>query len=118
VIGFGLPNQKRKKEKKERKKGKKKGKTKNTQQNMSLIRTVIVKVTIPMPTSTTNIQIHHFTTAFMCPMSIAGMPFDSVGSLRTTLLLRSTCMRSCCKWSATIQTKNKTKSGWTYHNAP
>jgi len=54
----------RKKRKKERK-GKREEKQKNTQQNMSLIRTVIVKVTIPMPTSTTNIQIHHFTTAFM-----------------------------------------------------
>jgi len=26
--------------------------------------------------------------------SIVGVPFDSVGSLRTTLILRTTCMRS------------------------
>jgi len=29
-------------------------------------------------------------------VSIAEVPFDSVGILRTTLLLRTTCMRSCC----------------------
>ena len=28
--------------------------------------------------------------------SIAGMPFDSAGRFRATLLLRTTCMRSCC----------------------
>ena len=42
-------------------------------------------------------NIHHFKSAFMCPRSIAAVPFDSVGILRTTLLLRTTCMRSCCK---------------------
>jgi len=39
-------------------------------------------------------------TVFMCPRSIAGVPFDSFASLRTTLLLRSTCMRFCCNWSS------------------
>ena len=43
--------------------------------------------------------------------SIAGVPFDSVGSLRTTSLLRTNCMRSCCNWSAScvvaLQTKNQ-----------
>jgi len=34
------------------------------------------------------------------PRSIAGAPFDSVGILRTTFVLRTTCMRSCCNWSA------------------
>jgi len=34
------------------------------------------------------------------PKSIAGVPFDSVGILRTTLLLRTTCMRSWYNWRA------------------
>jgi len=43
------------------------------------------------------------------PRFIAGVPFNSVGILRTTLLLRTTCMRSCCNWRAgcvaALQTK-------------
>jgi len=45
------------------------------------------------------------------PRSIAGVPFDSAGRFRATLLLRTTCMRSCCTWIAscvaTSQTKNQ-----------
>jgi len=49
-----------------------------------------------IPKFTINIQIHHFKITFMCPRSVAKVRFDSVGSLQTTLLLRTTCMRSCC----------------------
>jgi len=49
--------------------------------------------------------------------SIAGVSFISVGSSRSTLLLRTTCMHSCCNWSAScaaaLQTKNqKPKLFW------
>ena len=37
---------------------------------------------------------------FSNPMSIAGVPFNLFGILRTTLILRTTCMRSCCTWRA------------------
>jgi len=49
------------------------------------------------------------------PRSIAGVPFDSVGRPWTILLLRTTCMRSCCNWSASclaaLQTKNQKSHG-------
>jgi len=34
------------------------------------------------------------------PRSIAGVPFDSVGRFWASLLLRTTCMHSCCNWIA------------------
>ena len=44
------------------------------------------------------------------PSSIAGVPFDSVGSLRTTLLLRNTCVSVVIgvltQWRRALQTKN------------
>ena len=48
---------------------------------------------IPYLQYTSNIQIHSLQPTFMCPMSIAGVPFDSVRRFRATLLLRTTCMR-------------------------
>ena len=48
------------------------------------------------------------------PRPIAGVPFKSVGILRTTLLLRTTSMHSWCNWRvscvAAFQTKTKTKN--------
>ena len=56
----------------------------------------------------------NFNTTFMCPLFIAGVPFDSVGRFCVNLLLRTTCMRSCCDWSASSvaaqQTKNQKQS--------
>jgi len=43
-----------------------------------------------IPTSTTNIQIHHFKTIFICPSYIAGVPFDLVGRFWASLLLHTT----------------------------
>ena len=37
---------------------------------------------------------------FICPGSIAGVPFDSARRFRPTLLLHTTCVRSCCTWRA------------------
>jgi len=37
---------------------------------------------------------------FLYPVSIAGVPFDSVRRFRPTLLLHTTCVRSCCTWRA------------------
>jgi len=54
--------------------------------------------------------------AYMCmrlpagPRSIAGLPFDSIGILRTTFVLRTTCMRSCCNWSASCVAAWPTKN--------
>jgi len=55
-----------------------------TRQNVIVIITItrISKFTI-------NIQIHHFKITFMCPRSIAGVKFNSVGSLRTRITQRS-----------------------------
>jgi len=55
-----------------------------------LLRTIFTRIS----KSTTNIRIHHFKTTFMCPRTIAGVLADLVRSLRTTLLLRITCMHS------------------------
>ena len=49
------------------------------------------------------------------PRSIAGVPLDSVGRFRDSLLLQTTCMRSCCNFELdcwlcggiTNQTQNK-----------
>jgi len=46
--------------------------------------------------SSINIQIHPFKTTFMCPRSIAGMPFNSVRRFLASLLLHTTCDRSWC----------------------
>jgi len=72
----------------------------------------------PILTFILNIQTHHFKmtchilntlatykhilfkTSCSCPRSIAGVPFDLAGRFRATLLLRTTCMRSCCTWIA------------------
>jgi len=66
---------------------------------------------VPHPKYIINIQIHHFKTTLVFPKSIAGVLFDSVGSPWTTLLLHTTCMRSCCNWSAScvaaLQTTNQ-----------
>ena len=45
----------------------------------------------------------------MCPRSIMGVPFDSVGSLRTTWSLLTTCMCSWCNWSASCVAALQTK---------
>ena len=42
----------------------------------------------------------YFKTTFMCPRSIAGVPFDSVKRFRASLLLHTTCMHLCCNWVA------------------
>jgi len=71
--------------------------------------------TITIPTSTTNIQIHHFKTSFMCPRSIAGVPFDSVGRFWASLLLHNTWNCSCCAWSASsvaAEPKKKKEAAW------
>jgi len=73
--------------------------TKKNKKNHIVAITAII-IIIAISKYTTNIHIHHLKTTFMCPRSIAGVPFDSVGILQTTLLLRTTCMRSCCNWNA------------------
>ena len=40
---------------------------------------------------------------FMCPRSIAGVPFDLVRRYRASLLLYTTCMHLCCNWVASCQ---------------
>jgi len=50
--------------------------------------------------STTNVYMHHFKTTFMCPKSIAGVPFDSDRRFQASLLLHTTCVRSWCNTSA------------------
>jgi len=41
-------------------------------------------------------KLHSLQPTFMCLISIAGVPFDSVRRFRVTLLLRTTCMCLCC----------------------
>jgi len=65
------------------------------------------------PKSTTKIQIHHFKSTFMCPRSNAGVPFDSV--IQASLLLHTTCVRSCCNWRANcVAAKQQTKEKQNY----
>jgi len=61
---------------------------------------IIRIIIIPISKSTANVHIHHFYTTLMCQRSIAGVPFDLVGRFQASLLLRTTCMRSCCNWIA------------------
>jgi len=51
-------------------------------------------IKIPKFFTTANIQIHQFDATFMCPRSIAGVPFDSAGRFQVTLLLCTIRMRS------------------------
>jgi len=60
-----------------------------------IIPIIIISITIPKSTTATNIQIHHLNTRFMCPRSIAGVAFDSVGRFRVALLLRPTSKVVC-----------------------
>jgi len=48
---------------------------------------------------------------FLCPGSIAGLPFDSARRFRPTLLLHTTYVHSCCTWRASCVAafKNKKK---------
>jgi len=62
---------------------------------MKIVVKIIIIIIIPIPKSFTNIQIHHFKTTLMRARSIAGVPFDSVGGFRGSLLLHTTCVRSC-----------------------
>ena len=59
---------------------------------------------IPFSKFTTNIQIQYFKTTFMCPRSIAGVPFGSVRRFQASLLVHTTCVRSCCIWCANCVT--------------
>jgi len=43
-----------------------------------------------------NMQLYTSNQKNKCLGSIAGVPFDSAGRFRATLLLRTTCMRLCC----------------------
>jgi len=43
-------------------------------------------------------HINHFKIKSICPRSNAGVPLDSVGRFRATLLLCTTCICSCCTW--------------------
>jgi len=52
---------------------------------------VIIMIIITVPKSTTNIHIYYIKTTFMCPRSIAGVPFDSAGCFWAFLLLHTTC---------------------------
>ena len=52
-------------------------------------------IIIPVPKSTTNIQIHHFKTTFVCPRSIAGVLSDSVRCFRASLSLHTTSISVC-----------------------
>ena len=48
---------------------------------------------------------------FICPRSIAGVPFDdSVKRFWTSLLLRTTCMNLCHNWVANFAVNNKPKT--------
>jgi len=67
-------NSKKKRKKKEKGGGKHTHKTQNrTKYNTKII---IISQIMTIPKSTTNIQIHHFKTTFMCPRSIVGVPSD------------------------------------------
>ena len=45
----------------------------------------------------------HVKSIFICPGSIAGVPFDSAGRFWATLLLRTTCTRVCCNgWASCV----------------
>ena len=55
------------------------------------------------------IHINHFKSKFICPRSNAGVPLDSVGRFRATLLLCTTCMRSCCTWIASCMAAYQTQ---------
>jgi len=67
-----------------RKKNKKKS-TLNERQNTTkqnpIVMTIMI-ISVPFPKSTTNLQIHHFKTTFMCPRSIATVLFESVRRFR------------------------------------
>jgi len=52
-----------------------------------MIRIIIITI----PNSTTDIQHHHFEPTFMCPRSMAWVPFDSARCFRDSLLLHTTC---------------------------
>jgi len=93
-----------KKKQKPRRGKKKKEKARHNNNNPKKKMIIIIIIAITIPTSTTNIHIHHFKTTSMCPRSIAGVLFDSVGILGTTFVLCTTCMRSCCTWSASCVT--------------
>jgi len=73
-----------------------------------------VIITIPIPQSTINIQIHPLQNNIHRPRSIAGVP-SSQALPGASLLLYPTCVRSCCNWRATcVVTKqqNKIKMTW------
>jgi len=74
------------------------GKKKQTKKTQNIMKIIIIIISIP--NSTNNIHVHVFKTTFMCLRSIAGVPFDSVGRFRASLVLRTTCMRSCSYWIA------------------
>jgi len=113
--------EKKKNQRRERKKRKgEKSRTHSQNKTMHNIHMKRIIQIITKPTSTTNSRIHPFKTTFhilnglptyeyitskqhSCvqgPRAIVGVMFDSVGSPWTTLLLRTTCMCSCCNWSA------------------
>jgi len=54
----------------------KKEKGKETRKRKRIISMVIMIIIIPQSTTSTNIHIHYYNTIFLCPKSIAGVPFD------------------------------------------
>jgi len=70
----------------------------------------MLMIIITISKSTTHIHKHHFKTTFMCPRSMAGVPFDSVRRNRAISLLHTTCMRSCCNWRASCVAAQQTKN--------
>jgi len=71
--------------------------------------TSIVILTITIPISTLNIQIHHFKITFMCPMSIAGVPFDSAGRFRAYYCAPLVCVPAV-SGSVAVWRHNKPKT--------
>jgi len=62
---------------------------------------ILIIITISTHKSTINVHIIHFETTFMCPKSIAGVP---------SLLLHTTCVRSCSTWPASCVAAKHTKT--------
>jgi len=86
------------KEKYKEAKERKRKKTTTNQNLQIIVIIIIIIVIIPILKSTTNTHIHQFTATFMCARSIAGALFDSARRFRASLLLQTTCVRSCCHW--------------------
>jgi len=77
----------------------------------------MIIVIIPIPEPTTTIHINHFKTTFMCPRSIAGMPFRlwrSASGLpfycAPLVCVPDVCMCAWCNWIASCVAARQTEN--------